>query len=49
VVRGSLNDDNFQALWVDADDRVTAGMHVNQWDTIEEIERVIRAGEPVPR
>ena len=48
VVRGSLNDDDFQALWVDADDRVTAGMHVNQWDTIEEIERVIRAGEPAP-
>jgi 3-phenylpropionate/trans-cinnamate dioxygenase ferredoxin reductase subunit len=47
VVRGSLTDTDFQALWVDADDHVTAGMHVNQWDTIEEIERVIRAGEPV--
>jgi len=47
VVRGSLTDTDFQVLWVDADDHVTAGMHVNQWDTIEEIERVIRAGEPV--
>jgi 3-phenylpropionate/trans-cinnamate dioxygenase ferredoxin reductase subunit len=48
VVRGSLNDTAFQAFWLDGDDRVTAGMHVNQWDTIEEIERVIRAGEAVP-
>jgi 3-phenylpropionate/trans-cinnamate dioxygenase ferredoxin reductase subunit len=48
VVRGSLNDTDFRVLWVDADDHVTAGMHVNQWDTIEEIERLIRAGEPVP-
>ena len=48
VLRGSLGDSNFQAFWLDADDRVTAGMHVNQWDTIEEIERVIRAGEPAP-
>jgi len=47
VVRGSLTDTDFQVLWVDPDDHVTAGMHVNQWDTIEEIERVIRAGEPV--
>jgi 3-phenylpropionate/trans-cinnamate dioxygenase ferredoxin reductase component len=47
VVRGSLGDATFQALWLDAEQRVTAGMHVNQWDTIEEIERLIRAGEPV--
>jgi 3-phenylpropionate/trans-cinnamate dioxygenase ferredoxin reductase subunit len=30
-----------RALWLDADDRVTAGMHVNDWDTIEEIEAEI--------
>ena len=28
-----------RALWLDADDRVTAGMHINEWDTIEEIEQ----------
>jgi 3-phenylpropionate/trans-cinnamate dioxygenase ferredoxin reductase subunit len=47
VTRGSLSDGEFQALWVDAERHVTAGMHVNQWDTIEGIERMIRAGEPV--
>jgi 3-phenylpropionate/trans-cinnamate dioxygenase ferredoxin reductase component len=47
VVRGSLSDATFQAFWLDAEQRVTAGMHVNQWDTIEEIERLIRTGEPV--
>jgi 3-phenylpropionate/trans-cinnamate dioxygenase ferredoxin reductase subunit len=30
-----------RALWLDADDHVTAGMHVNDWDTIEEIEAQI--------
>jgi 3-phenylpropionate/trans-cinnamate dioxygenase ferredoxin reductase subunit len=47
VTRGSLSDGEFQALWVDAERHVTAGMHANQWDTIEGIERMIRAGEPV--
>jgi 3-phenylpropionate/trans-cinnamate dioxygenase ferredoxin reductase subunit len=47
VVRGSLSDAMFRAFWLDPEQRVTAGMHVNQWDTIEEIERLIRTGEPV--
>jgi hypothetical protein len=42
-VRGSLDDADFRVLWLDGDHRVTAGMHVNQWDTIEEIERLIQA------
>jgi 3-phenylpropionate/trans-cinnamate dioxygenase ferredoxin reductase component len=42
-VRGSLDDEDFRVLWHDGDGRVTAGMHVNQWDTIEEIEGLIRA------
>ena len=42
-VRGSLDDADFRVLWLDGDQRVTAGMHVNQWDTIDEIERLIRA------
>jgi 3-phenylpropionate/trans-cinnamate dioxygenase ferredoxin reductase subunit len=47
VLRGSPDDANFNALWLDADQRVTAAMHVNQWDTIEDLERLIRAGEPM--
>ena len=42
-MRGSLDDEDFRVLWLDGDQRVTAGMHVNQWDTIDEIERLIRA------
>ena len=33
VVRGSLDAGAFQALWVDAGDRVVAGLHANDWDT----------------
>jgi 3-phenylpropionate/trans-cinnamate dioxygenase ferredoxin reductase subunit len=47
VLRGSPDDAAFHAFWLDADRRVTAGMHVNQWDTIEAVERLIRAGAPV--
>ena len=47
VLRGSLDDAAFHAFWLDADRRVTAGMHINQWDTIEAVERLIRAGAPV--
>jgi 3-phenylpropionate/trans-cinnamate dioxygenase ferredoxin reductase component len=31
VIRGSLTDRNFTALWI-SDDHVAAGMHVNDWD-----------------
>ena len=47
VVRGSLEEAAFHAFWLDADRRVTAGMHINQWDTIEAVENLIRAGAPV--
>jgi hypothetical protein len=47
VVRGSLSDPAFQAFWLDAEDRVTAGMHVNDWDAIEPIKRLIESGRPV--
>jgi 3-phenylpropionate/trans-cinnamate dioxygenase ferredoxin reductase subunit len=42
-VRGSMDEADFRVLWLDGDGRVTAGMHVNQWDTIDEIEGLIRA------
>jgi 3-phenylpropionate/trans-cinnamate dioxygenase ferredoxin reductase component len=39
----------FHAFWL-ADDRVVAGMHVNQWDDgIAPVEDLIRGGKPVDR
>jgi 3-phenylpropionate/trans-cinnamate dioxygenase ferredoxin reductase component len=45
VIRRPGDELRLQAFWVDAQDRVTAGMHINDWDTIEGIERMI--GSPV--
>jgi NADPH-dependent 2,4-dienoyl-CoA reductase/sulfur reductase-like enzyme len=36
VIRGSLSERVFTALWI-KDDRVVAGMHANDWDAIEAI------------
>jgi 3-phenylpropionate/trans-cinnamate dioxygenase ferredoxin reductase component len=48
VVEGRLADRQFRAFWVDAEDRVTAGMHVNDWDDgIEPIKRAVEAGAPL--
>ena len=47
VVRGRLEDQAFQAFWLDDADRVSAGMHVNDWDAIEPIRRLIESGRPV--
>jgi 3-phenylpropionate/trans-cinnamate dioxygenase ferredoxin reductase component len=41
VIRGSLDDNAFQAYWLDENDVVTAGMHVNDWDAIEPIRQVV--------
>lgn len=46
VVRGSAAARDFMAFWL-ADGRVRAGMHVNRWDTIDEIGDVIRSGRQV--
>ena len=48
VVRGDLAGREFQAFWL-REGRVVAGMHVNVWDTIEDIEAVVRSGRPVDR
>ncbi|MBW0009772.1 MAG: FAD-dependent oxidoreductase, partial [Pseudonocardiales bacterium] len=49
VTRGDLQARAFHAFWL-ADDRIVAGMHVNQWDEgIEPVEDLIRRGEPVDR
>jgi 3-phenylpropionate/trans-cinnamate dioxygenase ferredoxin reductase subunit len=47
VIRGSLDDSAFQVFWLDVTNRVTAGMHVNDWDAIEPIKRMIESGRPV--
>ncbi len=39
LVRRAGDELALRALWLDAADRVTAGMHINEWDTIEEIEQ----------
>jgi 3-phenylpropionate/trans-cinnamate dioxygenase ferredoxin reductase subunit len=41
VLRGKPESRRLHAFWLDAGSRITAGMHVNQWDTIEPIERMI--------
>jgi 3-phenylpropionate/trans-cinnamate dioxygenase ferredoxin reductase component len=47
VIRRAAGELALRALWLDAGDRVTAGMHINEWDTIEEIERLIESGDAV--
>jgi 3-phenylpropionate/trans-cinnamate dioxygenase ferredoxin reductase component len=37
----------FVAFWLDADDRVLAGMNVNVWEVNETVQRLIRARRPV--
>jgi 3-phenylpropionate/trans-cinnamate dioxygenase ferredoxin reductase component len=49
VIRGERFAEQFQAFWVDADDRVTAGMHVNDWDAIEPIKQLVESDEPIDR
>jgi 3-phenylpropionate/trans-cinnamate dioxygenase ferredoxin reductase subunit len=47
VLRGSQGSVELHAFWLDAADRVTAGMHLNQCDTIDAISRMIESGGPV--
>jgi len=41
VLRGEPADDRFMAFWL-SDDRVVAGMHVNQWETIDDLRVLVR-------
>jgi 3-phenylpropionate/trans-cinnamate dioxygenase ferredoxin reductase subunit len=41
VIRGSLEEARFQAFWIGADGKVTAGMHVNDWDAIDSIRTLV--------
>ncbi len=48
VVRGDLAGREFVAFWLRAG-RLLAGMNVNVWDVAEDIDRLVRAGDPVDR
>jgi 3-phenylpropionate/trans-cinnamate dioxygenase ferredoxin reductase component len=41
VTRGDLPGRKFLAFWVDGDDHLTAAMHVNVWDAMEEIKPLL--------
>jgi 3-phenylpropionate/trans-cinnamate dioxygenase ferredoxin reductase subunit len=48
VLRGRPDERRLQAFWLDGEGRITAGMHVNEWDSIEPIKRLVDSGAAVP-
>ena len=42
VFRGDVDSLEFVAFWLDADNRVLAGMNVNVWDVLDDIKSLIR-------
>jgi 3-phenylpropionate/trans-cinnamate dioxygenase ferredoxin reductase subunit len=44
VVQRPGDELKLRAFWLDRDDRVTAGMHINDWGAIESIEQMIGSG-----
>ncbi len=46
VVRGDMGAARFLAFWI-SDGRVAAGMHVNVWDSIDEVRELILSGRQV--
>ncbi|OMC36949.1 pyridine nucleotide-disulfide oxidoreductase [Mycobacterium sp. GA-1841] len=47
VFRGDVAGREFVAFWLDADNRVLAGMNVNVWDVLDDVKALIRARTPV--
>ncbi|MBU9765252.1 NAD(P)/FAD-dependent oxidoreductase [Mycobacterium sp. TNTM28] len=47
VFRGDVAGREFVAFWLDADNRVLAGMNVNVWDVLDDVKALIRARVPV--
>ncbi|OBG86399.1 pyridine nucleotide-disulfide oxidoreductase [Mycobacterium sp. E802] len=43
VFRGDVAGREFVAFWLDADNRVLAGMNVNVWDVLDDVKAMIRA------
>lgn len=47
VLRGEVAKREFIAFWLDADNRVLAGMNVNVWDVTDDIKALITSRKPV--
>ncbi len=47
VFRGDVEGREFVAFWLDADNRVLAGMNVNIWDVLDDVKSLIRSRAPV--
>ena len=47
VFRGDVKSREFVAFWLDADNRVLAGMNVNVWDVLDDIKNLIHKKAPV--
>lgn len=47
VFRGDVAGREFVAFWLDADNRVLAGMNVNIWDVLDDVKALIRSSTPV--
>ncbi|WP_343602721.1 FAD-dependent oxidoreductase [Mycobacterium sp.] len=47
VFRGDVDGREFVAFWLDADNRVLAGMNVNVWDVLDDVKGLIRSRRPV--
>jgi 3-phenylpropionate/trans-cinnamate dioxygenase ferredoxin reductase subunit len=47
VFRGDLDRREFVAFWLDAENRVLAGMNVNVWDVLDDVKSLIRSRTPV--
>jgi 3-phenylpropionate/trans-cinnamate dioxygenase ferredoxin reductase subunit len=49
VFRGDVDRREFVAFWLDQGSRVLAGMNVNVWDVNDDIQALVRAGQPVDK
>jgi len=49
LVRGDLTGREFVAFWLDAQDRVLAGMNVNVWDVVDDVKALILSRKRVDR
>ncbi|HZO70524.1 MAG TPA: FAD-dependent oxidoreductase [Kribbellaceae bacterium] len=49
VLRGDPSSGEYMAFYLDQDDRLLAGMHVNTWDTIDSVQDLIRSKVPLDR
>lgn len=47
VFRGDVAAREFTAFWLDADDRVLAGMNVNIWEGLDDIKALVRGRQPL--